>query len=85
MPKEMQFLCNSYFNGNLTKAKQTHLKLLDIMNELFIDVNPIPVKEAMNTLGYNVGTVRLPLCKMSEDKYIKLNDSLQKQELEIIN
>ena len=85
MPKEMQFLCNSYFNGNLVKARQTQLKLLDMMNSLFIDVNPIPIKEAMNTLGYNVGLTRLPLAKMSTDKYILLNDSIQKQNLKMIN
>ncbi|MBR1883359.1 MAG: 4-hydroxy-tetrahydrodipicolinate synthase [Clostridia bacterium] len=83
LPKEMVFLCNSYFNSNLTKARQTNEKLLDIMNDLFIDVNPIPIKEAMNTLGYNVGPVRLPLSKMSTEKYIKLNDTMQKYDLKL--
>ena len=85
MPKEMVFLCNSYFNSNLIKARSTNSKLLDIMNDLFIDVNPIPVKEAMNTLGFDVGPVRLPLTNMQTDKYIKLNDTLQKYDLNIIN
>ena len=85
MPKDMIFLYNSYYNGNLIKARETNNKLLEIMNNLFIDVNPIPVKEAMNTLGYDVGPCRLPLSKMSTEKYIKLNDTLQKYDLEIIN
>ena len=41
--------------------------MLDVINNLFIEVNPIPVKEAMNILGYEVGPVKLPLCPM-EDK-----------------
>ncbi len=77
MPKEMQFLCNSYFNGNMVKARQTQLKLLDLMNSLFINVNPIPIKDAMNTLGYNVGQPRLPLVKLSAEDYIVLSDSIQ--------
>lgn len=83
MPEKMQFLCNSFFNSNMTKARNTQLELLDIMNALFIDINPIPIKEAMNTLGYGVGNLRLPLTKLPYDKYVLLNDSIQKQNLSI--
>ena len=84
MPKEMVFLYNSFYNGNLTKARETNFKLLDIMNNLFIDVNPMPIKEAMNTLGYKVGPCRLPLSKIGLEKYITLNDTLQKYDLNVI-
>lgn len=84
MPKKMQFLCNSYFNGNIIQARKTHLEMLDIMNNLFIDVNPIPIKEAMNTLGYSVGPLRLPLTKLSTEKYATLSDSIQEQHLDIV-
>ena len=49
-----------------TQAVANHLKYLQLMNDLFLEVNPIPVKTAMNLLGLNVGPMRLPLCEMSE-------------------
>lgn len=64
-PKEVHDLCYSYFDGNLEKAKNIQFKFLDLIKSLFIEVNPIPIKEAMNILKYDVGTCRLPLCKMS--------------------
>ncbi len=85
MPEKMQFLCNSFFNSNMTKARKTQLELLDIMNALFIDVNPIPIKEAMNTLGYEVGSLRLPLTKLPYEKYIILNDAIQNQGLNMVD
>ena len=50
---------------------------LDLMNDLFIEVNPIPVKTAMNLMGKNVGELRLPLCEMSEGNLKKLEGSLR--------
>ena len=47
------------------------------MNDLFIEVNPIPVKSAMNMMGLNVGPMRLPLCEMSEEHSAVLRASLE--------
>ena len=47
-------------------AERVNLEHLDLINALFCEVNPIPVKEAMNQLGMNVGGYRLPLCEISE-------------------
>lgn len=47
------------------------------MNDLFIEVNPIPVKTAMNMMGLNAGPLRLPLCEMSEEHTAKLKRSLE--------
>ena len=61
LPYEMSKLCHEYLNGNTDIARDMQNKYLGLFNELFYDVNPIPVKEAMNMLGFDVGPVRLPL------------------------
>ena len=64
----MHEICNLYFNGNIIESKTVFFENLELMQGLFLDVNPIPVKEALNYLGYNVGGLRLPLCNMSKNK-----------------
>lgn len=68
MPKESHQICEYMLNGETSKAAELHLKYLKLMNALFCDVNPIPVKEAMNIIGFECGECRLPLCSMTEDK-----------------
>ena len=53
-------------------------KYLDLMNDLFIDVNPIMIKEALNYLGFNVGNVRLPLYNTSKEKLEQLVKTIDK-------
>ena len=65
-PKAMHDICIDFFNGDTKKAAADQIKYTGLMNALFSDVNPIPVKEAMNLLGLNVGPCRLPLYKMNE-------------------
>lgn len=65
MPKETHEICRKYFDGNLKESLSLQLKLLNFIEVLFIDVNPIPVKEAMNIFGYNAGKCRLPLGELS--------------------
>lgn len=65
-PKTMHDICIDFFNGDTKKAAADQIKYTGLMNALFSDVNPIPVKEAMNLLGLNVGPCRLPLYKMNE-------------------
>lgn len=67
-PKAMHEICNLYFNGNIIESKNVFFENLDLMQGLFLDVNPIPVKEALNYLGYDVGGLRLPLCNMDKTK-----------------
>jgi 4-hydroxy-tetrahydrodipicolinate synthase len=64
--------------GDFKHAAELHFKYLDIMGKLFIEVNPIPVKNAMNMMGMDVGEPRLPLCDMEPANYEKLKISLQK-------
>lgn len=56
----------SYLAGDVKKACAMQLEYLDLINAMFVEVNPIPVKEAMNLKGMNVGGYRLPLCEISD-------------------
>lgn len=78
IPREKHDMVALYLNGEHEKALQLQKKYLDLENALFIDVNPIPVKEAMNLMGKNVGECRLPLVKMEEAKIEKLRAELKK-------
>lgn len=66
LPKETHDICAEYLKGNHQTACELQLKYLSLINALFSDVNPIPVKEAMNMMGLNMGPLRMPLAPMSE-------------------
>lgn len=78
MPKETHHICELCFENKYEEALQLALKLLEFTNGLFMDVNPIPVKEALNIMGFEVGECRLPLCKMPTAKIDKLKVQMQK-------
>ncbi len=78
IPKEKHDMVMLYLNGEREKALELQNKYLDMENAMFIDVNPIPVKEAMNLMGKNVGECRLPLVKMEDAKIEKLRKELEK-------
>ena len=78
MPKETHDICELCFENKYEEASQLALKLLEFTNGLFMDVNPIPVKEALNIMGFEVGECRLPLCKMPQAKIDKLKSQMQK-------
>ncbi len=75
-PYEVYGFCNDFENGNIKTAQEKFLKMLDCMGAMFYEVNPIPVKTAMNILGFNVGKLRLPLCEMEEKNVEKLKKAL---------
>ncbi len=66
-------ITNSFFSGNINDAKNYQIKALPIINALFEETNPIPVKETLNLLGFNFGVPRLPLVQCSENLTEKLN------------
>ncbi len=66
MPEETHNICQLYFEGKTSESTALQLKLLNFINSLFCEVNPIPVKAAMNMLGMDVGSLRMPLCDISE-------------------
>ncbi|MGN0608872.1 MAG: 4-hydroxy-tetrahydrodipicolinate synthase [Oscillospiraceae bacterium] len=77
LPRETHEIAQYCLDNNVAKAAELQLKYLDLMNNLFIDVNPIPVKEAMNILGMNAGECRLPLLRMEQSKIDALTASLR--------
>lgn len=77
-PNIMHDLCYSFFNNDIITSRNITYKYLEIMKNLFIEVNPMPVKEVMNILGFDVGDCRLPLCRIKEENYTKLNNCIKK-------
>ena len=75
-PKETHDMCFEYLHGDKQKATDMQIKFTGLINALFSDVNPIPVKEAMNMLGMNIGPCRLPLVSMDENKKQILKEKL---------
>ena len=65
-PKECHDLVAAFAAGDVAAARAMQLQYLELINALFCEVNPIPIKEAMNQLGMNVGGYRLPLCEISD-------------------
>lgn len=80
-PKETHDLCFHMLNGNYDKARDLQLKYLDLINALFCEVNPIPVKTALNLMGFEVGPLRMPLCEMEKDTLEQLKRALKKVNL----
>lgn len=77
MPEASHRIVMDYLTGNHERALETHLRYLKLMNDLFLEVNPIPVKAAMNMMGLHVGPMRLPLCEMSEGNAAILRATLK--------
>lgn len=66
-PAKVHALCDSYFKGDLATAQKIQREALPLVDALFSEVNPIPVKTAMNLMGLEVGPLRSPMCKMGEE------------------
>lgn len=77
-PKETHNICELYMNGKHAEALKLQLDMLELINALFIETNPIPVKTAMNLSGMNVGNLRLPLCDMEESNLKVLKAAMDK-------
>ncbi len=80
-PKQAHDICAKWFAGDVNGSLALQLELLDLCNGLFMDVNPIPVKEALNLMGLEVGECRLPLCAMDDASREKLAAILKKHNL----
>ncbi len=77
IPKEVHDMTMYALEGNFKAAAEMQLKYLGLMKALFCDVNPIPVKEAMNLMGMEVGECRLPLIKMEQSKIDLLKKEME--------
>ena len=76
-PKKTHDICQLYFDGKVEESAKLQIELIDLIDALFCEVNPIPVKVAMRMLGYEAGPLRLPLCEMEPAHEEQLRQSLK--------
>ena len=76
-PKETHDMCQAFFDGDTEKAAKMQIEYADLIDALFCEVNPIPVKVAMRKLGYDAGPLRMPLCEMEPENEAKLEAALK--------
>ena len=81
MPAETQKMCSDYMSGNVEAARRAQLDLLPLINALFCEVNPIPVKAAVAAMGYCENYLRLPLTTMEPEHEAKLLELMKEQNL----
>ena len=82
-PQQVHDLCASYFADDIEKARKLQFDALELIYALFSEVNPIPIKKAMNLMGLDVGSLRAPLCEMSEANAVKLAEVMKKYGLKL--
>ena len=81
MPKETHDIVANYLGGNTAEATRLQLDLLDLIDALFCEVNPVPVKTAMAMLGFCTEEFRLPLCEMEDATRARLTAAMKKHGL----
>lgn len=81
MPKATQKMCTDYLSGNINEARKAQLELLPLINSLFCEVNPIPVKAAVAAMGYCDNYLRLPLTPIEKAHEEILLSLMKKQNL----
>lgn len=81
LPREVHIICELCLKNDFAAARDIALRYMSLTHALFSEVNPIPVKAAMNMLGMEVGGCRLPLCEMSEEGKAMLRNELVKAEI----
>lgn len=84
LPKETHDIVDLYLNGKGKESIALQLRMLNLINNLFTETNPIPIKEAMNMMGMNVGPCRLPLIPMDETKAAVLRQAMIDYGIEVI-
>ncbi|MBP1889680.1 4-hydroxy-tetrahydrodipicolinate synthase [Clostridium moniliforme] len=81
IPKEVHNMTRMYLDSKCHEASKIQIDTLELANSLFLETNPIPVKTALNLMGFEVGPLRLPLYEMDEKLKNKLEDTLKKYKL----
>ena len=81
MPKATHEICRLFFEGDVAASRELQLRLIPLVNALFSEVNPIPVKAAMAAMGYCENYVRLPLTTMDPEKEKTLLSLMRAEEL----
>ena len=75
-PRETHDICASFFAGNLAESRELQLKALPLIEALFCEVNPVPVKHALNLQGWDMGPLRMPLCEMEDANLERLRNAM---------
>lgn len=83
-PANVHKMCESFMNGDLATANKLQREALPLIDALFSEVNPIPVKTAMNLMGLEVGGLRAPLCEMEEANKQKLIQAMKAYGLKLV-
>jgi 4-hydroxy-tetrahydrodipicolinate synthase len=76
-PAKVHRMCDSFFKGDIETARKLQLEAIPLIDALFSEVNPIPVKTALNLMGMEVGPLRGPLCEMGEENAKKMAEIMK--------
>jgi len=76
-------MIDSFVSGKVDEAASTHRRLLPLINALFVVSNPIPVKYALNHIGFSVGKPRLPLTEPDEKSAAVIKDTLKNYQIDL--
>ena len=82
--RETVEICEKFFSGDLRASRDLQLKLLPLINSLFSEVNPIPVKAAMAVMGYCEDNLRLPLTSMENENKEKMLQLMLEQKIKLV-
>ena len=80
-PKISHDICSKFLNGDIKESNKIQREYYELMSDLFCDVNPIPVKAAMNILGFECGECRMPLNNLNSSNFEKLKNAMRKYKL----
>lgn len=83
-PRGTHDMVMEYLNGHEERARKLQLDYLELVDALFCEVNPIPVKSTMNMLGFNVGSLRLPLTEMEDEHKVAMSKLLSRMPQEML-
>lgn len=75
-PKQTHDICAKFFEGKIEESAKMQFEALELINALFCEVNPIPVKHALNLMGFEVGPLRKPLCEMEDANHARLKKAM---------
>lgn len=81
LPNSTHELVENFFKGDIENSKQIQLELINLIKLLFTEANPIPIKKALNLIGFNVGVPRLPLVEASDSLSHQLYEEMKLQKI----
>lgn len=81
VPRDTHDMVRKYLDGNVIRARELQLKYMDMIQALFCEVNPIPVKKALELMGFQTKTLRMPLTEMEAKNVLRLKNAMEQVEL----